>query len=365
MAKKDKSKLFDVVQQADKQRVATFFGYVFVFIISIVISAWTVNFDIGQILTTSFIGNLAFNYSIAIIVLSLALRDGDLFFQGRKKGDFHEATLKLVNVCKLVINRGLSTIFPQYWDKRYQIEHKDFIKQQLREQQIDKEEIIELTEEELNELLKEPLVKKWDDGHETVFKVITDEQLEVVLKYKKGKYRFPKMTAQTFFSKGSGNTYLAVATIDNRKKKLTGVSVAYRLGMLLLTSTLISIIVFDTLQGSPQEALVSAVARLFNIFTSMVYGYGVAYDKNRLDLAEANYKGQIMQEFINEYDTGMFVPINLDDQIKAKLKALEEKAKAELVIEEAVSEVPNPENEISEITPEELDIIKARRELEK
>ena len=97
----------------------------------------------------------------------------------------------------------------------------------------------------------------------------------------------------------------------------------------------------------------------------MVYGYGVAYDKNRLDLAEANYKGQIMQEFINEYDTGMFVPINLDDQIKAKLKALEEKAKAELVIEEAVSEVPNPENEISEITPEELDIIKARRELEK
>lgn len=366
MAKKEKGKLFDAVQHADKQRIATFFGYVFVFIISIVISAWTVDFDISQILTTSFIGNLAFNYSIAIIVLTLALRDGDLFFQGRKKGDFHDAIVNLSSVCKLIISRGLSTIFPQYWDKRYQIEHKDFIKQQLREQQIDKEEIIELTEDELNGLLKEPLLKKWEDGHETVFKVITDEQLEVVLKYKKGKYKFPKITAQAFFSKGSSNAYLAIATIDTRKKKLTGISVAYRLGMLLLTSTLISIIVFDTLQGSPQQALVSAVARLFNIFTSMVYGYGVAYDKNRLDLAEAIYKGQVIQEFMNEYDTGMFVPINVDEEIRAKLKLLEVKANDNIKQEEKQvkeEEAPIVETEI-EITPEELAEIKAKRELD-
>ena len=361
--KKQKTKLNDLFSRVDKNRTAMMLGYVFVFLISIVVSALSVDFNIERIATTSFIGNLAFNYSMAIIVLMLSIRDGDVFFQTRTKGDFAISLLSLKESCKRVVERGLSSLFPQYWDKRYQQEKQEFVKQQLELVQINKREILDLSDEEIKKLKTEPLLKKWTDGKETVFQVINDEQYDAVMKYKKGKYHFPKMAAQTFFSRGSENTYLIVATVDARKKKLTGWTVGQRLGMLLITSTLVSILVFDALSGSPTEAIANTVARLFNIFTSMAYGYSVAFDKNKLDLLEVEYKEQIIQEFMNDYDTGIFLPINIDEEIRTKLRVLDEQQqeKERIAKAESKSEEQEAEQEIV-LSPDEYEKLIQDRE---
>ena len=219
--------------------------------------------------------------------------------------------------------KGLNFAFRQY-------SHEDYIKRRreymanilLMDGGLANEKVMDLNKEQLEELLKNPMLIDID-GKEEAFDIISPEQYILVMDVKAGKFKYEEISADWYLTVSSGgardrdNKY---ANYDkNSRKRLAGQFVL-RLFMIFMVVFLFSGIYLSEGNVSQTVALIKALSRVLSAIMAIASGYLLAYSEVQENIGSLEFRKEKMDSFMSDYTSGIFVPKTLNDVVKEKLK---------------------------------------------
>lgn len=347
-----KKTLKDILKGQDKTRLFNALAYVVIMLLSVFVSAFAVDFDVTKILSWTFIGNLAFNYAVAIMALFIAILDGENYFENRLKGMYFDTKAKFNEVKTLFVSKNVNAIFPEYIDYRYKKEQRNEITNLLLNNDIDIS-YYDIDRELLNKTLNEPIFIRLDLFKEIskeeyfdyklkgakvqALPMLTQEQyLNVVHLHERG-VNLPRLQYSTFLSLKGSISWRKVALDEQRKKTIKRWSIFYRALFLFLFSAIIAITAVSLGDAPTGKVLTDTMSRLFNLISSIIFGYSIAHDEDTLNIEILDYKTSVIQDSITEYETGKFKPEDIEDKVLkqmdtiAKAKEEEERKKQEAI----------------------------------
>lgn len=324
----DKGKLkvaFNNVVNADKQRLVTYVAYVVVVVVAVFISFWNVIFGTDNFNVGRFVANLSFNIAIAVLILVLAWRDGELTNQTRKKGLLHDARQTFDKIVKIVVDRFA---FQQWNDNFYEVKHKEFIMNLLSTFGIYDYDYLLISENDLKKLQNEPLenITYRYKGKEYIVSLdaITESQYYKLLKIRKNPPRYERLPFTFFLSRQSVDEYQRYAKEQERNKKQKVIALSYRVVSLLIFSGIIAFSIVNPIKSSASQVAFDTAGRMFQFVTSMFMGYTIAYDEGKREIESLDYKCQIIQAFDDDVQNGIFVPKDRNEVIAEKVALLRE-----------------------------------------
>lgn len=380
--KKDR---YEKMQNLNKQRAVTYLAYLMIIVVIVLSSCLQLIFDVENFNTARFITNLCFSFFIAIFGMILAMQDGELSNEAKKNGEYWDIKQRFKDCLTKIVDRD---IFRQFCDKLFYKERDSYIDEKLASVSIFDHDYIKINENELRSLQNEPkqCVFAFDkDGKELIkpFDQINELQYMFILKYKNGHFKFPKLEYTFFTSRNKRNGYKAQAELLEKQQNTKLFGILYRCCMILIVSTILALAVINPNASSAAQVAMDMVGRIFTLITSVFFGYTLANSEMRQNIDSFEYKCDIIDQFYIEKETGSFVPMNMSEVILQKIKMIEEarkKAREEKVAENSNKEIVKqeepkveviipPKEEITEptedITPNELNVIKALRDANK
>lgn len=319
--------------KSDQMRIIIFVAYFAVILITVVLSLWNVGFDPSKINWAGLIGDVLISSAITIVAMFMSLADGRIYYHNTDKHPFKKALEDLVSTAWGLIRRGLTFAFTGYAHKEYETRLSEYLLSLLRKVGLQEVKILELNRQELTDLCNKPLIKTFD-GIEVGFDTITDVQYVAVEALKNGKYKYDETPAEWFLSGITSQSsdlykyYAHSAKVRLRNRRLR---IVYRLIMLLLVAIIwAGMAVGDDSFGA--QSIVKAVMRTFTVIFAIFSGYMAAKEESDGEADELSYKKLFIDRFFSDYRAGVYVPVNITETIKEKLKALDTE------IEEVVDE---------------------------
>ena len=368
---KEKVKIKIKYEDINKQKLATWMAYALILAVSILSSLLVITFDTEHFDKSRFVMNLCINMMIAIFGLMLSLQDGKNTFEWQKKGFLWEAKELFNQARKLVVD---TNIFRQYADMLFIREKNAFVDAQLTAYGIYTNNYLNASESDLKVLCKQPkkcVIGFNEDGTEKIKPLdqITELQYHVIKKYKAGKFEFKKIEYSAFLYAEKGNSYKRMADSADNERKMQVMSIFYRLSILVIFSIIFALAMVDTREANGKQILFDTISRVFNLFASVFMGYTLAWDSAKRKEEILIYKADIINQFVVEKETGVFVPVDYEEEILMRIDEIEKKkAKEEeeknknVVIPEVVDEPVKEEEETDfEITEEEIKLLLENR----
>lgn len=316
---------------SDKQRFITYLAYFSIIAVSIFSSCLSVIFGLEQFNFTRFITNLCFNVAIAIVGLILAWRDGELSNETRKRGLLYETRQLFKKIVKLIID---ADSFRQWNDLLFEKERKEYILTELSKVQIYEWEYMRISLDDLSDLRKAPKenIEYYDENgikQLCVLDEITDIQYYTILKYRKGKFKFEKLPYTFFKSKLGANMYKKYADELDKERKIKIWALTYRVLVVVIFSTIFALAIINPNDSDSNQVLFDTISRISNLVISLFMGYTLAHDKANREIECLEYKIEIIQQYDDELQCGLFVPKNRNQILMEKIASLREKKVAE------------------------------------
>lgn len=309
---------------ADKFRLIIFLSYFAVIAVTIVLSLWNAGFDPSKINWVKVLGEVLISSALTIIAMFMALADGRLYFHNTDKHPFKLVFETHQSTAWGLIRRGLSFAFSGYAHLEYLARYDEYLLSLIRTVGLQDIRILQLSREELRQLCNEPLLKLFD-GKEVGFDIITDIQYVHLLKIKDGRYEYEETPADWFLSgvsSQSSDLYRYYARSSKLRARNRRLRIAYRLIMLLVIAIIwAGIFVGDDPFGS--QSIINAVLRTCTVVFAIVSGYLASKDETDNETDELSYKKLFLDKFFSDYKSGVYVPADLTDIVKEKLKKLD------------------------------------------
>lgn len=333
----------------NKQRVFTWLAYLVVLVVAVLSAFLQVLFDTDNFNVTRFVTNLCFSVGISVIILILSMKDGELNNETSKKGYYYEAKQRFKNMLALVVDRE---IFKQFCDVLYERERANYIDDQLSQFQVVNTNYMKVSEKDLEQLKEEPkkcVIGYDQEGNEIIKPLaeITETQYQAIMKYKSGEFRFQKLDYTFFTAKSGKNNYSYQADVLRRQHKLKIYAVLYRVIMIVILNGILALAMVNPNKTSIGQILFDVASRILALVTSMVLGYMIANDIKKQNAEQLEFKSDVIQQFIDEKDTGAFKPVDREQELMNRINAKEEQRKKEQ--EEREKNIITPEV----ITPQE------------
>lgn len=191
------------------------------------------------------------------------------------------------------------------------------------------------------------------------FNSYTDEQIEVIRAILTGTIKVDKLTETYFLSPSVGKKGDAYYNAPGEKKEENTVSVwliLSRIALFVLSAILLSNLgfeIYEIASGDDGVAvivqrLIDCCSRIFTLFSSVVWGFSVGGKVIDVRQFYLNYRKIVLEDYRDEYNTKVFVPVNINMERK---NAYEEEQK---VIKEHEKKVEE-DNKNIEIMPEKAD----------
>ena len=316
----------DIVKNSNKQRLVTYLGYIFLIILIIVASSLSVFFDLEHFSVTDFAVNLCFSVAISIIALLLSIKDGELSNENRKSGEYFDAKQNFGMLSKKIASKEA---FRQYNDLLYRKERESYIEQRLIDVNITNVNYLRLDREDLEELCVKPKICKFrpnDDSEEMIekpFDRINPVQFATIMKLKKGDFKFPKINYTYFLARDNHSSYQFQAKIQGRPNYIKIFGIIYRLTFLIILSGIFTLTAVNPSGSSAGQLALSTISRIFTFISSCFFGYTLANLEMKSTLSSLLFKNDMIEDYLKAMQTGAFVPIDIEEEILSKIKALE------------------------------------------
>lgn len=345
--KKAKSSYVKIANGFGKQRIITWISYAAIVALSVLASAYELLFNFEQFDATKFATKLSISLSIAILSLLMAIKDGQTTNESKRFGDYFDTKQKFAKKLESIVNRDW---FRQWCDgPLYERERKSAVDAILNEYGITECEYLNVSDEDLEALQKEPKicdVGKSENG-EPITKpldVITKNQAKLI-RVVRDNYRFKKLDYSYFISLSVGGGYSYYANLKDNQRKRKIFAIVYRIFAILLMTSILALAVINPHGESIEQVAFDTTGRISTLLSSVYMGYTLANDEMKENIDAMLFKMEKVDQYIVEKDSGAFVPISKDEEVKAKIEAIEkaraEEAKkaAESVVEPTVVDV--------------------------
>ena len=352
-SKKPRKSLTEILKQGDKQKLLTYSAYVVIILVSTFISAYQVEFDVSQITSWGFLGNLLFNYAVAIIGLFVGIQDAERHYEQTTKSQYYLAKVEYKKAKDKLYETKTNVLFADYVVYRYKkeqfIEMQNlFIEKSIPIEVIDLPEnlfnllqyqsiayygnyqLIE-SSEEANKLRKENIKT-------TEIYKLTEEQYEFALEVRTNGVNLPSLKYSEFLNESGSSDWRDIAYKERHKKSIKRWGFTYRAVMLLLISAIISMAVVELNDAPVGKVLTDIANRLFNLITSIVFAYSIARTEDNMNKDICIYKTSIILDCISETQTGAWKKESVSEKVYQELDKIKEEEKNV----EVVDSVPPP-----------------------
>ena len=335
----------------------------------------TLIFVIGLIIVMSFaqpiltddvidIPKLAILLVLTIYGLIIGRWEGMDWAQKRTNGLF-QRTLKTFNDVYNQI-QPIRAYFSQWCDILYLKKRKSRILKILSNWGIDDERVLDLTTDELPELINKHYRKEWlgnskyppsrhadkykkgdieTEPYVSYFDPYTEKQVEVIKACIEGYFEIDKLPASYFlisYSNSIKDAYYNASTAGKQKNSITITSFTSKILTLILVSVILTSVGFQIYenQGQPDQivqAIYDTFSRLFTLGTALVFGFYTGTDLIKIDRYYLAFKVETLKDYLDEYEKGIFRPT---DRIAERKQEYEKEQK---VLEESLKNVIDPE----------------------
>lgn len=337
--KRERKSLGEIIKQANKQKILTYTAYVVIILVSTFISAYQVNFDITKITSWEFIGNLLFNYAVAIIGLFVGIQDAEQHYETTTKSEYYIAKQKYKEVIDKLYATKTNVVFPEYVVYRYKKEEQIEMENMLIEQSIAPE--VAKLPNNIFEMLSYQSVAYYGNyelitgseqarelrqkGIKTIeIQRLNEEQFEYATRLRNKGVKLPSLKYSAFLNESGSSEWRDIAYKERNKKSLKRWGFAYRAVMLLLVSSIISIAVISGNEAPAGKVATDVMNRLFNLITSIVFAYSIARTEDRMNRDICVYKTTILQDCIAETELGSWKREDLSEKVYAELDKIKQ-----------------------------------------
>lgn len=266
-------------------------------------------------------------WSMSIVLMYLSYNDKILSIRDDFKSPLMVSTKEVKDRSDRIYKRGLSFAFAEYTNRLFQKRRIRYLMSKIQKIGITDDYVLKLSFNQLNDLKSKPLLI---DGH--AFDILTPEQFDEVIKCKTGKYEYKEIPSDYFLTASNSNDndiyghYANIAKYrrDNKLKQI-GIKMLM-IAVFAVAFALVAPPDKDQLLEMIMTMLSTSANGIGGIITGVLWARKDAKDQTD----ENNFKASSVDEFFSDYESGIFVPRDLTETVKQKLRELEEKENLEL-----------------------------------
>ena len=257
----------------------------------------------------------------------------------------------------------------QYCDFLFVRKRKEYYHKILINWGIDDERVLDLSTDELHELIGKHYRKSWlgdekyppsrhaykyregdlgkggkNEPYISYFDPYTEEQVKVIKGCITGYFKLEKLPASYFEIPEYNRTkdaYINAQNSGKQKNKITVTTFISRILTLLVFSIVLSTIDFTVYeQGSMADimgVIIDTFTRIFTLISGLMFGFYTGCEVAKIDQYYLSFKVETLRVFKQEYEKGIFNPMNKAEQ---RIKEYEEEQEE---IRKAVESVVTPE----------------------
>lgn len=334
MRKKEKQDLENAgvsKNKINRKRIMTYFAYLSIVAVTVVVSLYNVGFDFAKIKWDRFASDLLIGYALTTILLMVSIGDGENRFQEQEKGRFFKYLTLFHQKVDELVNYALTGFFVEYAHERiYEDAKRIRISKKLTQVGIHDIHYIDLTIAQLKNLANgiplETTLPNDTSGKQHFFDEITQAQFDRIMSIKNGEFYYKEIPANWFtndFRASEGDQYEWMADSDEHIRKFKAKAIAYRMAMLGITLALFSA-VFIHPYDSTQQMVVNLVTRVATSVMAIVFGYMIAGMTVDMRADVMSFKVTNINYFLGDYRNETFKPIRVEDRIMKKIALIKE-----------------------------------------
>lgn len=315
-----------------KRTLYSVLGILGCFLLTIVMSITGMGFDQSVFLTWNYWTGMIIQFAISIFSMITGQQIGDDMNRNDKKKQYRRSLEKYTEQRKRVDALNIFEYF-DLWLESYRAKKIDQkIRETLQDFGIKQPAVLDLDITELPNL-KTPWVKDWTGTEyeakyfnektgksETVFKSLTEEQIDVVEKILSGYVTVSKVSASYFMDalKGTSVDEWERASKSEKKKggKLAS-GYSYRLILMLLLSVIVNGLIAVPYESAGGVALNIAV-RIFILISSTIWGIYLGIKVVEMDCVFLTYKTSILKLYCDEINNGTYKINSIDEQAQVE-----------------------------------------------
>lgn len=216
---------------------------------------------------------------------------------------------------------GLNFAFSEYTHALYIKRRDRFLIGKLEKIGLTDGYILTLTFEQLKNLCTTPAII---NGH--AFDILTENQYAEIYKIKIGTYKYKEIPSDYFLTSSNGaniDQYTHYANIAEYRRNKKIKQILIKMAMIAVFA-----IAFALVAPPKEDQLLEMIMTMLSTTANGIGGIitGVLWARrDAKDNTDENYfKTKSIDEFFSDYNSGMFIPLDLTDVVKQKLKALAE-----------------------------------------
>lgn len=302
----------------------------------IVISVVQVIFDPNVIYDTQFQINFIILAAISIFSMITGQGIGDDSGRNNPQGQFRKSLSRFGAIFDKIEIKKWFAFFADWLENYRERKLRKKIESTLKDEGVYQMEVLDLDQSELHELEK-PYKKDWKNTiHEgkykddtTYFLSYSEDQIDVIRYCLQGKVKVSRLPESFFLSALNQSTldmWESAAHSKKKKNSYVKASYVYRLLGMLAISVLFSGMqpVDGTGSGSAGSVAVTLFTRIFTMVVSVVWGIFIGYELVKIDIMYIDFKSDILNQYYNEWDNGMYVHETLEEKAR---RAYEEQAR--------------------------------------
>jgi hypothetical protein len=308
----------------------------------VMFSFFSVGFNKELLFSARYWTNVCILIFISVYALPTGKKMGYNYLKNIISGSFISAKNRFLKALDIVHNKGLNCYFFEYNSFYYKRKRR-----RMQEDLISKKgnlpvQILDISTQELNDLVNGKVFKKNFKGKDIYFLPITQEQADYILKIKNGEFECTTLDSDFFVNEtslGELDSDTRVKNANITKKKLTAFNFGSRLFGCIMFACIFGAFCVDTLSGGGlKQACIDTITRLMQLIVSLIMGYCTEKELNAIDIDVLNYKASRLELFVNECDNQVFVPEDINEKARIQYEQYiaeeEKKRKEELKLKE-------------------------------
>lgn len=285
--------------------------------------------------TADFWGDFGLSASLCVYCIFLSIPEAKDNYRKKVGGRYQECKLQFKEARDKVKDKDAA--FDQWLDKFYREQRDDYYRQLLSIKGIRKSKVLELDLYELGDL-KKPHRKVWDDGTETNFPSMTDEQIGLVRDILKGRIsvrKIPNDAFKTMNGKIMANEYVTRSKSESKEYAEYAILIAGRLGLMCFISFIFAIFGLKLAQSQSAEQVINqiidTISRIWTMVSSYVYGFSIGRTMVSNECDRIEFKTRVNTQFLSDKD---FKPVDEEELLRRQIEEEEAKEIHPEIVEE-------------------------------
>lgn len=313
-----------------KRTLYSILGILGCFVLTVVMSITGMGFDNSVFMTWNYWTGMIIQFAISIFAMITGQQIGDDTQRNKPDSQYRKELKKYSTERKRVDDNGIFEYFDAWLECYRQRKIEKKIRETLQDFGIKQPAVLDLDQSELDNL-KSPWVKSWvgteyedkyidkaTGKHETAFKSLTEEQIEVIRQIMRGYVTVSNVSASYFMDalkNTSADEWERAAKAEKKKGGKLASGYSYRLIVMLLLSVIVNGLTAVPYDSAGGVAL-NIATRIFILISSAIWGVYLGFKVVEMDIVFLAYKTGIIKLYADEVESGAYKIETIEKQAR-------------------------------------------------